>query len=408
MSSWSWAQDAPIQTAPVEPPPPPLIPPPEVDCSLEIWRNAAICSPQGLGNVPPPVVNPDGSLNCANPVNVPTVQCSGGAPTSQDCSLPQNAALPFCVNSQPLNNSDGSVNCAQPQNATSPTCMELFKPSTGGQLDCSRPELQNMPICINNGNVPVPPMVVNPDGSLNCANPVNATTIQCAGGTATSQDCSLPENAALPFCVQNQPMYNTDGSLNCAQPSNATMATCMDLFMASSNGQLDCAQPELQNIPICRNNSNVPSVTAGPTAQSGPINSTGAVTATASSTITTPAPSVSAPVTLPNNAPQKASEKVSKTKEELFAEDDGEEEPPVGTLEVSYSSAISRYVVKVECNLAGEKLTVRAVKKGAKALRFSISIDEDGVGGVRTKSKLAGYTLTLYYGTTKLDQVRVK
>ena len=104
----------------------------------------------------------------------------------------------------------------------------------------------------------------------------------------------------------------------------------------------------------------------------------------------------------------KASEKVSTTKEELFAEEDGEEEPPAGELSVTFNSELARYVVKIECNLAGERLTVRGVKKGAKGVRYTISIDEDGIGGVRTKTKLSRYTLTLYYGSTKLDQVRVK
>ena len=258
------------------------------------------------------------------------------------------------------------------------------------------------------GPPPAPVMpVVNPDGSLNCANPVNVPLAQCMeGSNPTSQDCTLPQNAALPICVLNQPMYNADGSVNCANTANATMALCMNLFQASSNGQLDCSRPELINMPICVIGSSANTAAPAPPA---PIQSPNLGLPTPTMGV---APQPTVPVKAPTSSvpgnSEKSSEKISQNKDELFADDDGEEEPPAGTLEVSYSSAISRYVVKVECNLAGEKLTVRAVKKGAKALRFSISIDEDGVGGVRTKSKLAGYTLTLYYGTTKLDQVRVK
>jgi hypothetical protein len=222
----------------------------------------------------------------------------------------------------------------------------------------------------------------------------------------TSQDCTLPQNAALPFCTNNLPMTNTDGSINCAQPQNAITTTCMDLFKASSSGQLDCSRPELISMPICVIGSSTNN--AAP-ASSAPMQSPNLGLPAPTMGV---APQPTVPVTTPtSSAPgnsEKSSEKISQNKDELFAEEDGEEEPPAGTLEVSYSAPSSRYVVKVECNLAGEKVTVRAVKKGAKALRFTISIDEDGVGGVRTKSKLAGYTLTLYYGNTKLDQVRVK
>jgi len=261
------------------------------DCSLPI--NAVLPACGGAPIPPPtdsmPVVYPDGSLNCANPVNASTIQCSGGTPNTPDCSLPQNLVLPACSGApvpppainQPMYNGDGSLNCANPANATMATCMNLFQASNNGQLDCARPELQNMPICNNTSNVPPP--VTFPDGSLNCANPVNASTIQCSGGTPTSQDCSLPQNAALPFCVTSQPMYNSDGSLNCAQPANATMATCINLFNATSSGPLDCSRPELQNMPICRQtsttptispNANIASPTMGATLPQSPIATT--------------------------------------------------------------------------------------------------------------------------------------
>jgi hypothetical protein len=47
------------------------------------------------------------------------------------------------------------------------------------------------------------------------------------------------------------------------------------------------------------------------------------------------------------------------------------------------------------------------VKKGAKSLKFTLTTDEDGVAGVRTKTKLAGFTFSVYFGSTKLDSVKV-
>jgi len=369
------------------------------------------------GTVPPPtdsmpVFYPDGSLNCANPVNAATVQCTGGTPILPDCSLPVNAVLPACggapmpppeVINQPMYNGDGSVNCANPANATMALCMNLFQSSANGQLDCSRPELQNMPICGSAGSVP--PLLVNPDGSLNCSNPINATTIQCTGTTPTSQNCSLPQNAALPICVLNQPMYNGDGSLNCAQPANATMALCMGIFAASETGSLNCALRELQNMPICLGNNVAPvNSIAAPTPLTSNVASV-AVSAASSPSVQTPAPTKT-PETSANQIP--VGEKTAKNKEESFAEAEGEEDAPSGTLSVSFNQSQNRYVIRVDCNLAGEKLTIRAVKKGAKSLKFTVQIDEDGVGGVRTKSKISGFTLTLFYGSERLDQIRVK
>ena len=277
-------------------------------------------------------------------------------------------------------------------------------------FDCNLLIWRDTAFCLNQGANQNPeinsPPVTNPNGTLNCGNPINANAPQCTGIIPDSLNCALPQNAALPICTNNLPMTNPDGSINCAHPQNAITTTCTDLFKASNTGQLDCSRPELSNMPICVSGSSTNNAAPAPSA---PMQSPNLG-------IPTPTMGVAPQPTVPVKAPassaagssEKSSEKITQNKDELFAEEDGEEEPPVGTVEVSYSAPTSRYVVRVECNLAGEKLTLRAVKKGAKALRFTISIDEDGVGGIRTKSKLAGYTLTLYYGDTKLDQVKVK
>lgn len=246
-----------------------------------------------------------------------------------------------------------------------------------------------------------------------CINQTNSSTL-APGAIPTSQDCSLPQNAALPFCVNNQPLTNPDATINCANPTNAITTTCMDLFQNSSVGGLDCSRAELRNMPVCVTGT----YAGGPNAPAAPAGPTNNLAPGANNPIT-PAGIIAQPVA-PSNAVNaaaqnnsqssvaKASEKVSVNKEELFAEEDGEEEPPAGELTVTFNSELARYVVKIECNLAGERLTVRGVKKGAKGVRYTISIDEDGIGGVRTKTKLSGYTLTLYYGSTKLDQIRVR
>ena len=96
-----------------------------------------------------------------------------------------------------------------------------------------------------------------------------------------------------------------------------------------------------------------------------------------------------------------------KNKEDLFPDADGEEEDPSAELSVTYSKTLARYIVKVDSNLAEESLVIRGVKKGSRSLKFTLTTDEDGVAGVKTKTKLAGFTLTLYFGSTKLDSVKV-
>ena len=98
----------------------------------------------------------------------------------------------------------------------------------------------------------------------------------------------------------------------------------------------------------------------------------------------------------------------STQKEEKFAEVEAEEEIPAANLSVTYSKSLARYILKVESNLPDETLTIRATKKGSRSLKFSIDTDEDGAGGIRTTTKLAGYTMALYFGKEQLDRVTVK
>ena len=325
-------------------------PPPSnsIDCNLELWRNAAQCLNPTFGIPPTYPTNPADALNCA---------------------LPQNAVLPICGNQGPLTFPDGTLNCANPVNVVLASCMTLFNSGNNGSLDCTRSELRTLPACLNG---------------------------TAAGGTT--------------FNANTQPMVNADGTINCAQADNAITTTCMELFKPSANGTLDCTRGELKNLPACVNGT----APGGPNAPPPPTN-VSAPTNVAAPTST--APTTTGPVAQPNipNAPsnsapsstQVASEKVKQNKEDLFPDADGEEEDPAANLTVTYSKTLARYIVKVDSNLAGESLIIRGVKKGAKSIKFTLNTDEDGVAGVKTKTKLSGFTLTLYFGSTKLDSVKV-
>ena len=329
--------------------PAPIIPPPPanaIDCNLELWRNAAQCINPTFG-IPP--INPD-AFNCA---------------------LPQNAVLPTCTNQGPVTFPDGTLNCANPVNAPVPFCTNIFNSGANGTLDCTRSELRTLPACLN-GTV---------------------------GGVQNTPT----------FNANTQPMINADGSMNCAQADNAITTTCMDLFKLTANGTLDCSRAELKNLPACINGT-APGGINAPTPPSNLPTSTPNVSAPTSNVPTTTSGVVAQPNTpsnLPSTPDKVASEKITKNKEDLFPDADGEEEDPAANLTVTYSKSISRYIVKVDSNLAEESLTLRGVKKGAKSLKFTLTTDEDGVAGIKTKTKLAGFTLTLYLGSTKLDSVKV-
>lgn len=325
--------------------PVPIIPPPPpnaIDCNLEIWRNTAQCLNPTFGIPPITPINPD-AFNCA---------------------LPQNAVLPTCGNQGPLTFPDGTLNCANPVNVVLASCMTLFNSGNNGSLDCTRSELRTLPACLN-----------------------GPTT----GGTT--------------FNPSTQLMVNVDGSMNCAQPANAITTTCMDLFKLTASGTLDCSRAELKNLPACINGTAPGGVNAPtpPTNVSAPTSNVPTTTVGVVAQPNTPnAPSNSA-----SSSTQVVSEKVKQNKEDLFPDADGEEEDPAANLTVTYSKSLARYVVKVDSNLAEESLVIRGVKKGSRSLKFTVTTDEDGVAGVKTKTKLSGFTLTLYFGSTKLDSVKV-
>jgi hypothetical protein len=187
---------------------------------------------------------------------------------------------------------------------------------------------------------------------------------------------------------------------------------CTNIFNSGPNGTLDCTRSELRTLPACLNGTagGVPNAPVPPTIAPVPPTNVSAPNSTGPATTggVVAQPNIpNAPSNSGSSSTQVASEKVKQNKEDLFPDADGEEEAPEATLTVTYSKSLARYIVKVDSNLAGESLVLRGVKKGAKSLKFTLTTDEDGVAGVRTKTKLAGFTLSVYFGSTKLDSVKV-
>ena len=247
-------------------------------------------------------------------------------------------------------------------------------------------------------------------------------------------DCSQPENMALPVCQPHmQSVTNADGSLNCANPINTVTEICMNIFKSSESGPLDCARPELQNMPVCLGQTPLPAtptapeitnlspeipvvsveepeqsmVSPTPVVVAEPRNESANVSPKVElpTPVVIPSPILVQPPTISTPIPIIAQDPAKK--EEGFAEVEGAEEPVSASLQVKFSPNVSRFIVRIDSNLIGETLTVRATKKGAKPIRFTIETDEDGVGGIRTKTKLTGYTLTVIFNGEVLSKVRV-
>ena len=235
--------------------------------------------------------------------------------------------------------------------------------------------------------------------------------------TPSLLDCSTPENMTQLAC---QPamlaLINPDGSINCANPVNTVTSTCMLVFQNAQNGELDCSKPELQNLPACLGKTPVPG-TVNPSPIVNPTPDVNSPSIPELKTVETPKvemplkPAVETPMsttstTVSNPLPVTTNNPTKQ--EESFKEAEGEEEPVSASLQVKFNSATNRYILRIDSNLIGENVIVRATKKGSKSLRFLIETDEDGVGGIRTKTKLTGYTLTLVFNGETLSKVKVQ
>ena len=84
---------------------------------------------------------------------------------------------------------------------------------------------------------------------------------------------------------------------------------------------------------------------------------------------------------------------------------EGQDEDPRGSLTVRRTDN-GRYRMVITTNLESEDLVIRATKKGAKTIRFQVTLNEDGRAVILTTRNLAGYRLALIFGEDSLDSVR--
>jgi hypothetical protein len=126
-------------------------------------------------------------------------------------------------------------------------------------------------------------------------------------------------------------------------------------------------------------------------------------TATATPTPTpsaTPTPTPSATPTPTPSATPKA------TNTPNIIDDDGTMDDLYASIMVGKNS--NNYVIRIVSNLESEPINVKATKKGAKTITFSLRTNSDGDVILRTTRKLSGFTVSVYFDGEKLDSAKAK
>jgi hypothetical protein len=88
-----------------------------------------------------------------------------------------------------------------------------------------------------------------------------------------------------------------------------------------------------------------------------------------------------------------------------ITEDDGQEMDLSATLNVTKQG--SKYLIKVDSNIAGGSFSLVATKKGSKSISFKVGTDDAGSYALRTTRNLKGYLLVLKYNGELLDKIQV-
>ena len=234
---------------------------------------------------------------------------------------------------------------------------------------------------------------------------------------APTIDCGLPENMNNPTCQpQMQSMTNADGSINCANPVNAITQTCMGLLQVSASGSLDCSRPELQNLPACAGNIPAPPVQNSPVIPNStpePIAPQGAtpeieatkpvaeieakveeVESTQAEVVSVQAPiALPVPIAIPTAPKQESSQPSAIPLNQLSIP--ALAAKPKIKIEIEQPAKANRIAIQMPAEFQGKKITLRATKKGVKPSNFNLVIDKSGKAVARSKMKLTGYTLAL-------------
>jgi len=89
----------------------------------------------------------------------------------------------------------------------------------------------------------------------------------------------------------------------------------------------------------------------------------------------------------------------------VVEEDDGQEMDLAATLSVTKQS--SKYLIKVDSNIASGSFSLIATKKGSRPISFKVLTDDAGSYALRTSRNLKGFLLVLRYNAELLGKIQV-
>ncbi len=226
-----------------------------INCALESSKSSPICAP---------MTNPDGSMNCAQADNAITTTCwdlaqaakksgENPVPPQVDCTLEIYKNYPVCTgvtpqavidlekskaNAAPL---PAAVDCSDPMLAQTGACTN--RTTTDLPEDCLDGANKNLPRC--------QPMTL-PDGSINCAQPDNAVTTTCweqsaalkSAGATTAIDCALPGYSVYPACTGVKPF----AVLEFEKSSNTVLPSIEPAFKSANTETVTAVTPISEDI----------------------------------------------------------------------------------------------------------------------------------------------------------------
>ena len=127
-------------------------------------------------------------------------------------------------------------------------------------------------------------------------------------------------------------------------------------------------------------------------------------TAPASTSSPTPTPTTSA-TSVATSSPT-PTPTPTRTSTPTVVENDGAEEAPSASIAV-VKRAGGKYLLEINSNISGERISIRATKKGQRTISYNASTDDSGDISILTSRNLLGYTLTLRHEGVVMDRILV-
>jgi hypothetical protein len=174
---------------------------------------------------------------------------------------------------------------------------------------------------------------------------------------------------------------------------------------ATNNGKSYSASTSYTAPASASSPTPTPTTSATSVATSSPTptpttSATSVATSSPTPTPTTSATSVATSSPTPTPTP-------TRTSTPTVVENDGAEESPSASIAVA-KRASGKYLLEINSNISGERINIRATKKGQRTISYNASTDDSGDISILTSRNLLGYTLTLRYEGIIMDKVLVK